>query len=152
VIFSQIKIAKIENDFQSNQLKIVSYLKSNLAVFGSFFCFCFNGNSCTNYLNCMVGNPSAAEKSSCNYVINNNFFFFLGGEIFWTSYVVNLLKRFKIPTILILYYFLKIKSQIKSLFLKLIFSQIKSSENDLKSDFVKSQIKSLNTLTIILCL
>jgi hypothetical protein len=34
----------------------------------------------------------------------------------------------------------------------LIFSQIKSSENDLKSDFVKSQIKSLNTLTIILCL
>jgi hypothetical protein len=30
----------------------------------------------------------------------------------------------------------------------LIFSQIKSSENDLKSDFEKSQIKSLNTLRV----
>jgi hypothetical protein len=82
--------------------------------------------------------------SSCHYGINNAFF--LGGvdilNILWSE----LPKRFKIPTILILYLFLKIKSQIKSLFLKLIFSQIKSSENDLKSDVVKSQIKSLNTL------
>jgi hypothetical protein len=60
---------------------------------------------------------------------------------------VNLLKRFEISTILILYYFLKIKSQIKPLFFKLIFSQIKSSENDLKSGSVKLQIKSLNTLS-----
>jgi hypothetical protein len=65
-----------------------------------------------------------------------------------TSYAVNLPKLFKIPTILILYFFHKIKSQIKLLFMRLIFSQIKSSENDSKSDFVKSQIKLLNTLHV----
>jgi hypothetical protein len=42
--------------------------------------------------------------------------------------------------------FLKIKSQIKSPFFNVILKISKSSQNDLKSDFVKSSIKSLNTL------
>jgi hypothetical protein len=40
----------------------------------------------------------------------------------------------------------KIKSQIKSPYFNVIFKISKSSQNDLKSDFVKSSIKSLNTL------
>jgi hypothetical protein len=92
VIFSQIKIAKIENDFQSNQIKIVSYFKFNLAVLGGKIRFFLNGNSSMNFLTFMVGNPSHRlrslcpsatedflEKSSCNYVINNAFFFGGGG-------------------------------------------------------------------------
>jgi hypothetical protein len=42
--------------------------------------------------------------------------------------------------------FLKIKSQIKSPFFNVILKISKSSQNDLKSDFVKLSIKSLNTL------
>jgi hypothetical protein len=45
--------------------------------------------------------------------------------------------------------FLKIKSQIKSSFFNVILKISKSSQNDLKSDFVKSSIKSLNTLSTI---
>jgi hypothetical protein len=41
---------------------------------------------------------------------------------------------------------LKIKSQIKSPYFNMILKISKSSQNDLKSDFVKSSIKSLNTL------
>jgi hypothetical protein len=41
---------------------------------------------------------------------------------------------------------LKIKSQIKSPYFNIILKISKSSQNDLKSDFVKSSIKSLNTL------
>jgi hypothetical protein len=40
----------------------------------------------------------------------------------------------------------KIKSQIKSPYFNAISKISKSSQNDLKSDFVKSSIKSLNTL------
>jgi hypothetical protein len=40
---------------------------------------------------------------------------------------------------------LKIKSQIKSPYFNIILKISKSSQNDLKSDFVKSSIKSLNT-------
>jgi hypothetical protein len=40
----------------------------------------------------------------------------------------------------------KIKSQIKSPNFNMILKISKSSQNDLKSDFVKSSIKSLNTL------
>jgi hypothetical protein len=43
---------------------------------------------------------------------------------------------------------LKIKSQIKSPYFNIILKISKMSENDLKSDFVKSSIKSLNTLAI----
>jgi hypothetical protein len=43
---------------------------------------------------------------------------------------------------------LKIKSQIKSPYFYMILKISKSSQNDLKSDFVKSSIKSLNTLVI----
>jgi hypothetical protein len=39
-----------------------------------------------------------------------------------------------------------IKSQIKSPYFNVILKISKSSQNDLKSDFVKSSIKSLNTL------
>jgi hypothetical protein len=42
--------------------------------------------------------------------------------------------------------FFKIKSQIKSPFFNVILKISKSFQNDLKSDFVKSSIKSLNTL------
>jgi hypothetical protein len=41
---------------------------------------------------------------------------------------------------------LKIKSQIKSPYFNVILKISKSSKNNLKSDFVKSSIKSLNTL------
>jgi hypothetical protein len=41
---------------------------------------------------------------------------------------------------------LKIKSQIKSPYFNVILKISKSSKNDLKSDFVKSPIKSLNSL------
>jgi hypothetical protein len=41
---------------------------------------------------------------------------------------------------------IKIKSQIKSPYFHVILKISKSSQNDLKSDFVKSSIKSLNTL------
>jgi hypothetical protein len=41
---------------------------------------------------------------------------------------------------------LTIKSQIKSPYFNMILKIAKSSQNDLKSDFVKSSIKSLNTL------
>jgi hypothetical protein len=41
---------------------------------------------------------------------------------------------------------LKIKSQIKSPYFNVILKISKLSKNDLKSDFVKSSIKSLNTL------
>jgi hypothetical protein len=44
---------------------------------------------------------------------------------------------------------LKIKSQIKSPFFNGISKISKLSKNDLKSDFVKSSIKSLNTLHVI---
>jgi hypothetical protein len=44
---------------------------------------------------------------------------------------------------------LKIKSQIKSPYFNMILKISKSSQNDLKSDFVKSSIKSLNTLHTI---
>jgi hypothetical protein len=47
---------------------------------------------------------------------------------------------------------LKIKSQIKSPYFNMILKISKSSQNDLKSDFVKSSIKSLNTLYILLCM
>jgi hypothetical protein len=40
----------------------------------------------------------------------------------------------------------KIKSQIKSPYFNVILKISKSSHNDLKYDFVKSSIKSLNTL------
>jgi hypothetical protein len=40
----------------------------------------------------------------------------------------------------------KIKSQIKSPYFNMILKISKSSQNDLKSDFVKSSIESLNTL------
>jgi CRISPR/Cas system CSM-associated protein Csm3 (group 7 of RAMP superfamily) len=43
---------------------------------------------------------------------------------------------------------LKIKSQIKSPYFNMILKISKSSKNELKSDFVKSSIKSLNTLTL----
>jgi hypothetical protein len=43
----------------------------------------------------------------------------------------------------------KIKSQIKSPYFNVILKISKSSQNDLKSDFVKSSIKSLNTLTVL---
>jgi hypothetical protein len=43
---------------------------------------------------------------------------------------------------------LKIKSEIKSLYFNMILKITKSSKNDLKSDFVKSSIKSLNTLLV----
>jgi hypothetical protein len=43
---------------------------------------------------------------------------------------------------------LKIKSQIKSPYFNMILKISKSSQNDLKSDFVKSSIKSLNTLPL----
>jgi hypothetical protein len=43
---------------------------------------------------------------------------------------------------------LKIKSQIKSPYFNVILKISKSSKNDLKSDFVKSSIKSLNTLAM----
>jgi hypothetical protein len=43
---------------------------------------------------------------------------------------------------------LKIKSQIKSPYFNMILKISKSSQNDLKSDFVKSSIKSLNTLLL----
>jgi hypothetical protein len=42
----------------------------------------------------------------------------------------------------------KIKSQIKSPYFNMILKISKLSQNDLKSDFVKSSIKSLNTLEI----
>jgi hypothetical protein len=42
----------------------------------------------------------------------------------------------------------KIKSQIKSPYFNVILKISKSSQNDLKSDFVKSSIKSLNTLHV----
>jgi hypothetical protein len=41
---------------------------------------------------------------------------------------------------------LTIKSQIKSPYFNMILKIAKSSQNDLQSDFVKSSIKSLNTL------
>jgi hypothetical protein len=43
----------------------------------------------------------------------------------------------------------KIKSQIKSPYFNMILKISKSSKNDLKSDFVKSSIKSLNTLVLV---
>jgi hypothetical protein len=43
---------------------------------------------------------------------------------------------------------LKIKSQIKSPYFNVILQISQSSKNDLKSDFVKSSIKSLNTLRV----
>jgi hypothetical protein len=43
---------------------------------------------------------------------------------------------------------LKIKSQNKSPYFKMILKISKLSENNLKSDFVKSSIKSLNTLDL----
>jgi hypothetical protein len=42
----------------------------------------------------------------------------------------------------------KITSQIKSPYFNVILKISKSSQNDLRSDFVKSSIKSLNTLII----
>jgi hypothetical protein len=48
--------------------------------------------------------------------------------------------------ILILIHIVKIKSQLKSLFYKLIFNSIKLSENDLKSNFVNVEYPGYMTL------
>jgi hypothetical protein len=45
---------------------------------------------------------------------------------------------------------LKIKSQIKSAYFNMILKISKSSQNDLKSDLLKSSIKSLNTLDMLI--